>query len=150
MKLEKVIFMSRVEASTIHPRSTEAMISVSIPGDPAPLNQLWHRGNLLRLQFHDADQDGNIAMMSHQRTTYIGAVLFSPNDARLVIEFVEGIKNSYTTLYVHCDAGISRSSAIAKFVAGLYHLHFPDSYQLYNKYVYRVLTNTYNKLMYGE
>lgn len=155
MKLKSVQFMSRAEAVNIIPGTSYAMISISVPNDPAPLNKMWNRHNLLRLQFHDADKEGNLnSMMGQSSIAAIkssgGPKLFSEDDAKEIIKFVEEIKDKVISLFVHCDAGISRSSAVAKFIAELYKLDFPESYQLYNRYVYRVITNTYNKMMFGE
>ena len=44
-----------------------------------------------------------------------------------------------TEVHVHCDAGISRSAAIAKFIAEKYDAYFPETYTVYNKRVYRSL-----------
>lgn len=151
MMLKNVYWMPRVKAEQISPKTSEAMISISVPDDPAKLNSGWSRTRLLRLQFHDADTEGNVTLMPHQQINDHGkAVLFNEQDARNVIEFAEENKNRVQTIYVHCDAGISRSAAIAKFIAQLYKLPFPESYMIYNKHVFRVLTNTYNKMMYGE
>jgi predicted protein tyrosine phosphatase len=151
MMLKNVYWMPRAKAEIISPKTSEAIISISVPDDPAQLSSNWSRSRLLRLQFHDADTEGNVTLMPHQQISDHGrAVLFNERDARNVIEFVEENKNRVETIYVHCDAGISRSAAIAKFIAGLYKLPFPESYMIYNKHVYRVLTNTYNKMMYGE
>lgn len=151
MKLKKIHFMSRPTAEGIIPRSTDAMISISVPNDPANLNRLWARDRLLRLQFHDADDEGNINLMLGQTIWgTIKAKLFSQNDAKQIIEFVEGNKNKVDTIFVHCDAGISRSAAVAKFIAEMYKLDFPESYSIYNKYVYRVLRNTITNMMWKE
>lgn len=151
MKLKNVQFMPRVQASVIIPSRNHGMISISCPSDPAELNQLWTRERLLRLQFHDADDEGNINLMLGQKVMgTIGAKLFSQSDAKQVIEFAENLKNQVDTIFVHCDAGISRSAAVAKFIAEMYSLRFPESYMLYNKYVYRVLRNTLNNMTWKE
>ena len=148
--LKNVQFMPRFHAEAIIPRSTSAMISISGPNNPARLNQLWHRGNLIRLQFHDADEVGRVS----RRLDYPGESkyiqLFTPKDAKHIIDFVNEVKNKVDVILVHCDAGISRSAAVAKFIAEMFNLPFPESYMLYNKYVYRVLKNTYNSMMWDE
>ena len=53
-------------------------------------------------------------------------------------------------LIVHCNAGISRSSAIAKFLCEIYRLYFPDKYNLYNKLVYSILVKVWNQVSNGS
>lgn len=44
---------------------------------------------------------------------------FTPEQAKQVLDFVEALPDG-TTLYVHCQAGISRSGAIGSFVSANY------------------------------
>jgi len=46
---------------------------------------------------------------------------------------------------VHCHAGISRSAAVAKWIAEKYELPYPERYMLYNKHVYRTLREAMNR-----
>ena len=142
MKLKKIHFMSRPDAEGITPCSTDAIISISCPFDPANLNIKWAPSQILRLEFNDIDED--------ELMTHLGLKLFSPVDAKQIIDFAEHQKNKIETLFVHCDAGISRSGAVAKFLSEKYNLPFPTSYMLYNKFIYRVLTNTLNNMMWKE
>lgn len=150
MMLKNVQFMPRFHAEGIIPRSNMAMISISGPGNPAQLNQMWHRGNLIRLQFHDADELGHVSRPLGSEPGLHNIQLFSNRDAKNIINFVNEVKNKVEIIVVHCDAGISRSAAVAKFIAEMFNLPFPESYMLYNKYVYRVLRNTYNNMMWKE
>lgn len=152
--LKNVYWMSRVDAMKIQPKSTEALISVSNPDNPAQVNSSWAPSKLLRIGCHDADEDKRHSLgdINHQGigSIIINCKLFNEQDAREIIKFVRDNKNKVETIYVHCDAGISRSAAIAKFIAGIYNLEFPDHYMLYNKLIYTTLTNTFNKMQYGE
>ena len=151
MKLEKVLFINRGRAEMIQPRSDEAIISISNPDNPANLFPSWAPSRVLRLGFHDADENKrHVHSGEHQLYKIINCRLFDEDDAKKVLEFIGDKKDKVTTIYVHCDAGISRSAAIAKFIAGIYNLEFPDHYMLYNKLIYTTLTNTFNKMQYGE
>lgn len=151
MKIKNVYFMPRGKAENISPNTSEAMISISVPNDPAKLSSGWARDRLLRLQFHDADNEGNVNLLVGQKIDGImGPKLFTKQDAKQIIDFVEKNKNKVDTIFVHCDAGISRSAAVAKFIAEIYKLKFPEGYAIYNKHVYRVLRNTFNNMMWSD
>lgn len=92
----------------------------------------WH--DVLQLAFHDIDAD-------EPEGPY---VLMSEDDARRIVAFVEQVAPKIDVLMVHCRAGISRSAAVAKWVAEHYGLPFNHDYCLYNRHVYRLLTGTVN------
>jgi protein-tyrosine phosphatase len=57
-----------------------------------------------------------------------------------IIEFVACVHGSSVEgIMVHCKAGISRSAAVAKYIADKYKLPFNHSYDRYNKQVYGML-----------
>jgi len=127
MSLRTVLFCSQKEAQARAAWPGWAVISVtSAIASPADLQEGWT--HVLRLAFDDIDVP---------EEPY---VLFSEQQARSVIEFaamchgekIEGI-------LVHCSAGISRSAAIAKWIADRYQLPFNDKYMLYNKHVHTTL-----------
>ena len=104
------------------------MISISVPGKPAGLIDGWE--HLLRLEFHDIDT---------AETVYTP---FDSSMARRTIDFCDSICNEVEHIHVHCDAGISRSAAVARFIADRYGLPFNHEYMLYNRMVFRILTDT--------
>lgn len=63
---------------------------------------------LLRLKFHDLEESQNFIRSAADNTLITGFVPPSEDDVKRIIEFAQTIKGS--TL-IHCDAGISRSSA---------------------------------------
>ena len=127
MPLKKVIFTDRQSAEQSPAWPDWAAISISEPDwYPANLKQGWH--DILRLEFHDIDQYAE------------PYVLFDQQQARDIIRFVGNCHDGGVDgIVVHCKAGISRSAAVAKWIADCYNLAFPDGYSLYNKHVYRVL-----------
>jgi predicted protein tyrosine phosphatase len=46
--------------------------------------------------------------------------LFDENFAQRILDFVDGVKDKIDTLLVHCEAGVSRSSAVAAAVSKIY------------------------------
>lgn len=65
-------------------------------------------------------------------------------DARLIKIFVERVAPDIDVLLVHCAAGISRSAAVAKWIARRYSLSFDGQYKNYNHYVLRLLDEAEN------
>lgn len=125
--LSEVVFTSRAQAERQTPPPNWAVISITEPSTTAAaLQDGWH--DVLRLKFDDVDV-----------ATDEAATVFSPEDAVAVLHFVTKNASEVEGILVHCFAGISRSAAIAKFIADMYRLRFPASYSIYNKQVYRRL-----------
>lgn len=63
------------------------------------------------------------------------------NQSKSLFEFIQQIeKRGITNVNIHCDAGISRSAAVARFIDDYYKVgEFPPLYNHYNKSVYRAL-----------
>ena len=110
------------------------MISVVGHGDPEPDFRAEH--NLLAMQFDDVE--GFIGSG--------GFKVFSHIEARRIIEFVTSLDGA--PLVVHCQAGMSRSAAIAKFCADFmgYKLDLRKpcigTLDFYNRHVYGTLNMT--------
>ncbi len=131
MALKTVIFMGRIEAAAEPARPDWAVISLSEWGaEPAKLKDGWQA--ILRMEFHDIEE-----LVPDEPYD-----LFSEDQARQIIEFVADMNACGAGgVLVHCRAGISRSAAVAKWIAGSYGLPFPEGYGLYNKHVYQVLVS---------
>ena len=76
------------------------VISIGVPGNPAP-DGFEQCASRIRLEFHDVIEDTDFE--------------FGPKAQHVetVIDFARNIEHEYGTLLVHCEAGISRSSAAA-------------------------------------
>ena len=123
--MKQVIFKSRKEAEASQPSLEWAVISIN-GLDPARLQAGWLE--VLRVEFDDVD----VAEEPH--------ILFSDYEARQIEQFVARVNDKGVEgILVHCNAGISRSAAVAKWIAEKHDLPFPAGYMLYNKHVYRVL-----------
>lgn len=125
--IKAVQFMSQSQAESLTAEADTALISITEPGDPqAAVDPEWK--HLLRLSFHDVDQDRGE-----------GFRLFDEMHARQILDFVESLPEEINYVIVHCHAGISRSAAVAKVIASATGASFNEKYSLYNKHVYSVL-----------
>lgn len=96
--MKQVTFMSRHRAQALVPPCFSAIISISTPGVSFPvLSDKWHAV----FQWHRADDD---SPMTEQ-------------EVQAIWDFVN--RHKELTFYVHCDAGISRSAAVASFIGTL-------------------------------
>ncbi len=109
--LKEIQFCGRWEAERFVSTKPWVAISITDPGsEPAKLLEK-NRLSVLRLQFHDLDQP------------VLGSGdLFTPTMARRIIAFVIEWATHVDLLLAHCEAGISRSAAVAAFVSkALFH-----------------------------
>ncbi|HOY70273.1 MAG TPA: dual specificity protein phosphatase family protein [Methylotenera sp.] len=134
--LNKTMFVGRATAETTPGWNNWAIISISEPDSAfgeAKLLDGWHA--LHRSEFHDIE----VEML------YEPNVLMTPQHALEIVSFVNAIAPNVEGIMVHCKAGISRSAAVAKWIATAYKLQFNHEYSYYNKHVYNMLTEA-NKL----
>lgn len=99
---------------------------------------------LLKLEFHDIDPSHCSPKWVQQWT------LFGDEQADQIIEMLERTRETVSVYAVHCEAGVSRSAGVAKFIAAYFGLQFPDSYSLYNKHVFSTLMRRWNQRAYGK
>lgn len=119
----------------------EKHIIISIYSDndtPADIKKLDTCVDILAIQFADIDL-GTIEKYPQAKIKY---TIFNEEKAKQIIEFVNKYKD-IKTIYVHCDAGISRSPAVA---AALSLKINGNDYEFFKKYipnrlVYRIMLN---------
>jgi len=136
--------LSRFDASQYckDPHKTDsAIISISTPNidyfylkvEPTDENRVVA---ILNLEFMDADRPGDNDVYGNPTTI---SDLMSDKDAKTVVDFVETYKDK--RILVHCDAGISRSSAVAaailKHYTGDDSMIFDSRWYNPNRWVYR-------------
>lgn len=121
----RIEFVSKKIAENITPNKDWIIISINDPLSIANLKEGWL--DILPLTFNDI----NIKIDDY--------LVFNKDDAGKIIDFVEKYKEEGSVIIVHCYAGISRSAAVAKFIAEKYNLKFNHNYFLYNKLVYTTL-----------
>lgn len=100
----EVLIASRMQAAQLltanSGRAVRHLISIGAPGDPVPAG-FERCAKRIRLEFHDISEDTDFE--------------FGPrvHQVEQVIDFARAIQHEPGTLLVHCEAGISRSSAAA-------------------------------------
>ncbi len=131
--VSKVIFVGRATAETIPGWQDWAMISITEP-DPVTGNAEakvlpgWR--SLFRTAFHDITPD-------HPKDAFL--TLMDEQHAREIVAFVRQIATDVEGIMIHCKAGISRSAAVAKWIAMEYGLPFNHDYEKFNRHVYDLL-----------
>ena len=133
--IQGVTFTAREIAEDMIPDPDVGVISITDPGPrQAALREGW--GAVLRLSFHDLDR---------QWQNY---VLMSSAQARELLTWLEDNEDKLNGIVVHCEAGISRSAAVAKYLCERYGLPVDEAdTRFHNKHVYRVLrSNDYKRL----
>jgi predicted protein tyrosine phosphatase len=132
----KVIFVGRATAETIGPFHDWAMISIGEPdasNGPPNIKPGWH--SIHRTSFHDVDpqygSSNGVPSDVYQCMTI--------EDARSIVAFVRDEARLADVIVVHCRAGISRSAAVAKWIAREYGLAFDYKYNKINMHVFRLM-----------
>lgn len=127
MAIKSVCFVSRAAIERhIAPRQDASIVSITDPDEPlACIADGFH--GLLRLQFHDLEEESiNVPVgllpdlrPGGRRIDFGRAVLPDASDAIKIITFIRDLSAmaGLFHLIVHCEAGISRSAAVASFVA---------------------------------
>lgn len=110
-----------------------ALISITTPGFPDAILSPHIWPTVLRLKFHDYTHDDGV----HKVITAV--------QATEILKFLSNIQKDTEELIVHCEAGVSRSASVAKFVAEIYNLDFDQTYNRHNRYVYSMLRQIYGK-----
>lgn len=135
-------------------RTSHAIISITDPdkelADFAP-NQ--NRIDILSLQFYDLE-DIRDEMALEDAAEYVntfGHGLFSNAQAVQIVDFVERIKDKVNGILIHCEAGVSRSAAVAAAIElmlnGSSDRIFNDRRYSPNLYVYTKLIQVWQNRM---
>lgn len=131
--LRIVDFWSRQRAEAFLFTARHAVVSITDPGQkPA---DIAGTSTLLRLSFFDLVED-----LGHP--DFPPEKLFVPQKARALRQFIAGVQQAplVDTCIVHCEAGVSRSAAVALVVEALTGAAFPtrDRAMLANTLVLQV------------
>lgn len=110
------------------------LISISAPNDKPKLPKNKNRINTLSLEFHDLNEP------------YKDYKIFSKKDAYSIFEFLKQNK-SIKDIIIHCDAGISRSPAIAAALAKIFNNDDSKYFKEYlpNMLVYKIMLGVWWK-----
>lgn len=129
--VKRVKFVSRSQAENTLGIADCALISITEPSSFlgfADLKEGWFE--VLRTEFDDVDP----ATCSDQSNKFM-----SIHQARVIARFVDSVAPNVSAIMVHCKAGVSRSAAVAKWIAERYGLPFDHHYKYYNQHVYKLL-----------
>ena len=141
----KIRVFSRQAAEAFEPpKKVHAWISITTPGDePAniPIVKRYDVG-VKRVQFHDVD-NGESGEIDKGGNPYIVPDMLS---AREIYSFVLWNRAAIEELYIHCDAGISRSAGVAAALSKIYlatdEEFFKPPYHP-NRLIYRLILNVH-------
>jgi predicted protein tyrosine phosphatase len=125
--LKNVMFTNRSSAENTMGMPNWAVISISELTE-AKIKQGWYA--LHRSYFHDVDP------AKHCDEPHI---LMNEQHAIDIVDYMFAVAPHIDGMLVHCQGGISRSAAVAKWIAETFNLPFNHQYDLYNKHVYHQL-----------
>jgi len=130
-----VSYHSEEEMKGLRPSPLYGVISITDPGRTANLPEGW--GSILRLQFDDVEEPDPYKPYGdpYARSSRLPAA----QDAREILQWLKANHRKLAGVYVHCWGGVSRSAAVAKFIAEKYGIPFDHSYDKYNTLVYDLL-----------
>lgn len=117
----RVDVYNRKQIEKVEPRPNVWVISITTPGDdPATLKDGWE--GVERFCFSDIAGDSSEMLLwvadLRAKGTYV--ILFDEKMAQDIREIVALAKYEGKDLIVHCDAGVSRSQAIARFAREIF------------------------------
>ena len=122
--IQTVRFLSQIAAEDCQPDENTSMVSIIGPGSFEAEIKPGFR-TLLKMYFDDIDEESlNVAVGSIPDFADDGELIVNSyllpdlHHAREIVKFVE--TGDFEHLIVHCFAGISRSAAVAQFVADRY------------------------------
>lgn len=149
----KVIALSRLFAEAVAKELTEPHVIVSIiePGEkPIDFGKNNTRLAVLSLNFYDLDF--NPEKWGEKDTKEIveqyGHGIFTPDQAKQIVDFIESWKDKAELVMVHCSAGVSRSAGVAGAISlvlnGSDKKFFGDRY-IPNRFVYRTILNEWER-----
>ncbi len=134
MSIKSLEFLSVDEAQAFVPEVHTVAISILTPGR-APAQLHSDIEDVLRLYFHDGVAHGTAARKVD---------LFSSEQAQSVIDFLRlhNAAHDPTHLLIHCEAGISRSAAVAVFAASECRVPLSGQFAFLNPWVLSTLVKT--------
>lgn len=123
-----------------------AIISILSPGRNIDFGDVLNTSKfvgILNLRFHDIDDAyiSNFEQWKKERNL----ISFDDDMAEQILTFMLYIKDFTNVIYIHCEAGISRSAGVASALAKIYNKDdsFYFKYYVPNRYVYSTILKTY-------
>lgn len=134
--IRRVSFTNEYIAKRMTPIPNIGLISISSPSSKFTLCELkpgWE--HVLHLRFYDIDKD-----QGPWKTISIHQV-------EMLVRWIEELQGEVDGVLVHCEAGISRSAAVAKFISDAYGADLKKAHPLYNRGIYAKLIEVYISLI---
>jgi len=125
--IKHVMFVNQNAAENNVGMPNWAVISIT-DRDKARIKEGWH--SVRRYQFSDVD----MKHAEHERE-----MMMSEKQALELVSFVHEVAPQVEGILVHCKGGISRSAAVAKWIAKSFGLPFDHQYALFNTLVFERL-----------
>jgi predicted protein tyrosine phosphatase len=99
--------------------------------DPKELD--FDKNSILSISSTSKEKDEAKTFCAHILPVYYKCIVLEDNDTpsqetiRDIFKWIQFVKaNTYTKIYIHCDAGVSRSGAVAKFMQEYLHLDYEE------------------------
>ena len=111
MRIQAFNRKQAIEQSKVDCAEDKIIVSISTPGDDFPefCEQNHSILDILFLSFYDIEEKDEIKPAATEEQ------IFNDNMATQIADFVKfwDVKNNNVNIWVHCDAGISRSAGVA-------------------------------------
>lgn len=132
----QILILSRESAEDYFPLKTSAVISISDPEKPFvsyidPTNLI--KGEL-KLKFHDIEKEHEDLKTPQYKT-------ITSSEAKLIADFIKEFATNIEIFVINCEAGISRSSAIAAVISEYI---YKTSYWVWSSPMYHPNQTVYN------
>jgi len=157
----KVIALSRLFAERLSAtiKVPHAIISI---GDPPPkggaigsratfadnpnrVDTLWMRFYDLDMSFFDMETAEDARIFQEE----YGHGLFTEEHAAQILDFLDAVKDEVNAIVCNCEAGVSRSSAVAaailRITTGSDEKIFNDPRYIPNRFIYRTILNVWEE-----
>ena len=128
------LVLSRQQSELIDPTKNHIIISITDPFDvPANLFPNDNCKGILKLSFHDIDSE--VIADKHKLE------LFTREQARKILDFVDANINDVELIIVACEAGISRSAGCCAALSEIYNGHDSGFFRTHipNRFVFKQL-----------
>lgn len=133
--IESIDFWPRLQAQDYHFTDNDLVISITDPKQDLP--NIRHPAKILRLAFYDIEDNITEPRFANFR--------FNETHATDIINYLElhHKEDKKYNLIVHCEAGVSRSAAVALFAHNYTKAHFSNLSKTShaNSYIVGVLSN---------
>jgi hypothetical protein len=142
--LKKCYILNRVALGACPPNADTVVISITAPNLPPVTldDEAWR--DVIRFSFYDVDYNDAVAKLE-PTPIYAGAM--TKDQAQEMFNFIKKYTECKEEVNIisSCDAGLSRSAGVAKFINDEYEVPVIGSMALHNKHVRRMLRHQWER-----